>query len=219
MSDRSETISVAVIDEHSFTRECITKALQEFLEIVAFAACDDCLRSHGTHDLILYHAHENVAKKYSDQCLTKFKQLLEIAPVIVLGVDSIESILAAFESGARGYIPTASTTLELAFKIIHLIKAGGTFVPPSSLSARMVSRRGAIPGAITTRELTARQIAVVERIKLGKTNKVIARELEMSESTVKVHVRNIMKKLDAKNRTEVARRAHELEMSGTRSTD
>jgi DNA-binding NarL/FixJ family response regulator len=51
---------------------------------------------------------------------------------------------------------------------------------------------------------TARQSAVVEAVRHGKANKVIAYELNMRESTVKVHIRNIMRKLKARNRTEVA---------------
>ena len=51
---------------------------------------------------------------------------------------------------------------------------------------------------------TARQAAVVEALQRNKANKIIAYELKMRESTVKVHVRNIMKKLHATNRTEVA---------------
>ncbi len=57
---------------------------------------------------------------------------------------------------------------------------------------------------------TTRQAAVVEALKRGKANKIIAYELEMRESTVKVHVRNIMKKLKATNRTEVAYKANLL---------
>jgi DNA-binding NarL/FixJ family response regulator len=131
-------------------------------------------------------------------------------------VDCVESISAAFESGARGYIPTASTAVELAVEIIRLVKAGGTFVPPSILYARAMIREGATPGAITTQRFTPRQSAVLELLKLGKTNKIIAHELQVSESTVKVHIRNIMKRLKATNRTEVAARAHELEL-GERS--
>jgi len=221
--DRSAVIAVAVIDEHSFTRECITKSLKELsdlLDIAAFAACDECLRSPGTHDLVLYHVHESVAKQDNDQLLADIRKLLAIAPVIVLcDVDCIDSIVAAFKSGARGYIPTATTTLDLTVEIIHLVKAGGTFVPISSLSGRTISRPGGAPGEIATQEFTVRQKAVLDRLKLGKTNKIIARELKMSESTVKVHIRNIMKKLNATNRTEVASRAHELEVRETRSTD
>jgi DNA-binding NarL/FixJ family response regulator len=51
---------------------------------------------------------------------------------------------------------------------------------------------------------TVRQLTVIESLRQGKSNKVIAYELNMCESTVKVHVRHIMKKLGAKNRTEVA---------------
>lgn len=61
---RLPLISVAVIDEHSFTHECITKALQDSgnrLDVASFGLCNDCLKSTRMHDLILYHAHACVA--------------------------------------------------------------------------------------------------------------------------------------------------------------
>jgi DNA-binding NarL/FixJ family response regulator len=58
--------------------------------------------------------------------------------------------------------------------------------------------------------VTARELAVVRAIQKGKSNKVIAYELNMCESTVKVHVRRIMKKLNAKNRTDVAIKSQSL---------
>jgi DNA-binding NarL/FixJ family response regulator len=217
VSDRNAVVAIAVIDEHPFTRQCITKSLQElcsFLDIVPLANCDVCLRNPRRLDLILYHAHESLAN--SEQLAVAIKNLLEIAPVIILcDVDCIESIEAAFDSGARGYIPTASTTLEIAIEIIHLVKAGGTFVPPSSLSLRRIKAQGGPGCAITTPAFTHRQMAVLGCLKLGRSNKAIAHELQMSESTVKVHIRNIMKKLNARNRTEVACRAHEMAMTGT----
>jgi len=57
---------------------------------------------------------------------------------------------------------------------------------------------------------SSRQANVIEALRRGKSNKVIAYELNMCESTVKVHVRNIMKRLNAKNRTEVAFMANEM---------
>ena len=57
---------------------------------------------------------------------------------------------------------------------------------------------------------TSRQSAVVEALKRGKANKIIAYELNMCESTVKVHVRNVMRKLKATNRTEVVYKVNEL---------
>jgi len=211
--ERDMHIAIAMVDEHSFTRECITKSLQEccsLLDIVTFPACDDCLQGSRIHDLVLYHSHESVSQTNNIQPTINIKKLVSIAPVIVLcDVDCFESVSAAFESGARGYIPTASTAVELAVEIIRLVKAGGTFVPPSILYARAISGEEATSGAITT-QFTSRQLAVLERIMLGKTNKIIAHELKVSESTVKIHISNIMKRLKATNRTEVAARAHEL---------
>jgi DNA-binding NarL/FixJ family response regulator len=65
---------------------------------------------------------------------------------------------------------------------------------------------------------TARQAAVVEALRRGKANKIIAYELKMRESTVKVHVRAIMKKLKARNRTEVAFLANGLMGEGGNSS-
>ena len=56
-------------------------------------------------------------------------------------------------------------------------------------------------------EFTAKQVSVIEGIRRGKANKTIAYELNMCESTVKVHIRNIMKKLNVRNRTELALKA------------
>lgn len=217
MPDRNMVIAVAVIDEHSLTRSCITRSLQalcHFIDIVAFANCGDCLCSLRPHDVILYHVRESIANPASEYLVANIKKLAEIAPVIVLGdVDDIESVFTAFESDARGYIPTASTTPELTIEIMHLVKAGGMFVPPSSLYGRTSDHAIA---ALTTPQLTNRQVAVLDHLKRGKSNKFIAHQLKISESTVKVHIRNIMKKLNATNRTEVAYRAQELRMTNAR---
>src|SRR5690348_11792891 len=63
-SVRKAVISMGVIDEKSVTRECITKCLQaldERLDIVTYATCDDCLRHMKSHDLVLYHVHEDMS--------------------------------------------------------------------------------------------------------------------------------------------------------------
>jgi DNA-binding NarL/FixJ family response regulator len=202
-------ISIAMIDEHSFTRECITRSLQglgDDLNIVSFATCEDCLNSARNYDLVLYHAHESLAdREYNHDNFSAAAKVLPIAPLIILSViDTPESIVKAFERGARGYVPIATTTPELAVEIIRLVKAGGTFVPPSSLSLQRSSRQGITPRVITNPQFTPRQLAVLDRLKLGESNKAIAHELEMSESTVKVHIRNIMRKLKVTNRTEAA---------------
>jgi len=214
---RSESISnrmmsIGVVDEHSFTRECITRSLKglyDTLDVVSFRSCDDCLTGGRDLDVILYYAHQSAARGPSDrQELAPLKNLLEIAPVIILSaVDSSKSVIEALENGARGYIPTASTSLELAIEIIRLVRVGGTFVPPNSLWPRRINEEVVTSGMTQNGQFTPRQMAVLNQLKLGKANKTIAYELAMSESTVKVHIRNIMKKMKATNRTEIACRA------------
>jgi hypothetical protein len=81
-------ISVAVIDEKLFTRECITKSLQaldERFDILSFATCDECLQHIRSHDLILYHAREAVANwDTTNQQFLSLIKLLKIVPVIIL---------------------------------------------------------------------------------------------------------------------------------------
>ncbi len=97
--------------------------------------------------------------------------------------------------------------------------AGGTFVPASSLIAaqRRVESSEGKERRSSEGMFTARQAAVVEALRRGKSNKQIAYELAMCESTVKVHVRNIMKRLNARNRTQVALLANDLIANGTSS--
>lgn len=130
-------------------------------------------------------------------------------PIILLAdTDDLTQIFCALECGVKGYIPS-SVSLDVCVEAISLSMAGGIFVPVAS----MLAMRGAI-GKSTARPLsdlfTDRQLEVVEALRRGKANKIIAYELNMQESTVKVHVRNIMKKVKASNRTEVAYKIMEL---------
>jgi DNA-binding NarL/FixJ family response regulator len=203
-------ISIGVVDQHSFTRGCIARSLKDFdddLEVMSFTSSEDCLRSVSALDLILYHTHQSVHDS-NDTRLAAIRKLLQVAPVIILSdADNPESLIEAFESGARGYIPTASTPAELVVEIIRLVRAGGTFVPPSGLHLQRITRKGLTPRTTTNQQFTPRQIAVLNHLTQGKANKAIAYELGLSESTVKVHIGNIMKKMHASNRTEVACRA------------
>jgi DNA-binding NarL/FixJ family response regulator len=210
-------ISVAVIDEKPFTRECIAKSLQaldERISIISFARCEDYLRSTKRQDLILYYAHQNLASWSG--LYTELLRLLRVVPVIILSdVDCPDSMSALFESGARGFIPTDQTTLEQIIEIIALVKAGGMFVPPSSLMLRKIDRESAVKG-VASQQLSRSEIAVLDRLKLGEANKIIAHELGMSESTVKMYVGRIMRKLKATNRTEVVSRVYGLAAGGLR---
>jgi DNA-binding NarL/FixJ family response regulator len=205
---RRSIISIALIDEHSLTRQCITRSLQELgevLEIFAFASGEECLLSQRNYDVILYHDHVAAANSNSDreqpQALMK---LMQLSPVIILSaVDGPNSVVKAFKGGARGFIPTTGTTIEMVIEIIRLVNAGGTFVPPSSLLPGSMKGGSEASTEIPIQQFTPRELAVLDKLKQGKPNKIIAHELKLSQSTVKIHIRGIMEKMKVKNRTEI----------------
>jgi DNA-binding NarL/FixJ family response regulator len=216
---RDLQISVAVIDKHAFTRASIIRSLRDLchlLKLTPFGDCDECLTSNKHYDLILYHMRESMANQVcSDEQVGLLRGIMSIAPVIILSdADSYEAIRAAFENGVRGYIPTANTTPELVIEILYLVKCGGTFVPLSTLAPRNPQPRRTANSA-RCQQYTPRQVAVLELLRLGKTNKIIAYELGMSESSVKSHIRNLMNKMNVANRTQIACRAQELYPSMT----
>ena len=132
-------------------------------------------------------------------------------PVVVLADrEDPASMATALRVGVRGYLPT-SIEPEVARHALALVLAGGSYAPPVSLLAE--ETEGVTPplapcGLLA--KLTPRQRQVLELLGQGRPNKVIAQRLAMCESTVKVHVRQIMRKLGARNRTEVALKLREL---------
>ncbi|MBX9589277.1 MAG: response regulator transcription factor [Hyphomonadaceae bacterium] len=136
----------------------------------------------------------------------------ELPTVLMSDTEQPEDVLWAIDCGVQGFIPT-NLSLHVVIEALRLVRAGGVFVPATSLIPALRGRGSSAQLPERDRSptmFTARQAAVVEAIGKGKANKIIAHELNMCESTVKVHVRNIMKKLSAKNRTEVALMANRL---------
>ena len=199
---------IVLIDARDFHRDCLTRCLSlapgdcvtSFPCVDSFLAVSDSISA----SVIILSADKPAAVVVRQQ-LFQLKQAQNQVPTIVLNdVDDPDEIVAAINSGARGYILT-SMPLQIAIEAMRLVKAGGIFVPASSLVAMRQTKPIDLAGPATkSGSFTVRETAVVEALCRGKANKIIAYELNMRESTVKVHVRNIMKKLKAKNRTEVA---------------
>jgi DNA-binding NarL/FixJ family response regulator len=138
-------------------------------------------------------------------------------PVIILSdIDNRGTLIEMFESGARGFIPTANTTVEQVIEIIGFVKVGGIFVPPSSLPLRRIKSQSPTAWPVQSNQFSQSELAILDRLKLGKPNKIIAHELAVSESTVKVRIGRIMKKLKVTNRTQVVSRAYALAATGMR---
>ena len=125
----NSVISMGVIDEKTFTRECIIRCLRtldERFRIEAFPTCDECLQSVEDQDLVLYYLRDDLSQwDKNSHKLISFRKLLSIVPVIVLTDTENQSSLAQiFESGARGCVPTDNAAPEQIIEIIGLVCLG-----------------------------------------------------------------------------------------------
>ena len=200
---------VALIESRQFLRECMARSMHSAfaVPVITFSTLSElydqpCSASAALVILSLLEASGEVWTA----ALKDLSERGSRGPVVTLASENdVELARAAIRHGAKGYIPV-TTGFEIAIEAIRFVLIGGTYVPADYLVAADP------PGLcqVTLKPdgmLTSRELSVVSAIKEGKSNKTIAYDLAMCESTVKVHVRNIMKKLNAKNRTEVAMRA------------
>jgi DNA-binding NarL/FixJ family response regulator len=208
---RSDRI-IIYIERRTLIRECLTSCLARCYEhevVVPFASIGDCSEA-GVHPdtvmLILYGL-DRAPDEHADldEDLNQLARVFPSAPVVLLSdSDSDVHVLRAIKGGVRGFISTDST-LDVAVGATHVVGAGGSFAPESCLSALRTERRDDLAlGPRPSDQFTPRQIDVLKRLRQGKANRVIAHELEISESRVKAHIRNLMQKLNATNRTQVA---------------
>jgi DNA-binding NarL/FixJ family response regulator len=150
-----------------------------------------------------------------------------IAPLVVFSDNNDrKEVLSALNAGAQGFL-YAGTDLHLAQQALSFIFEGGTYFPTARARRGPVASELAIENGLSAErhpapepppggtnqaaalqwanmDLTDRQKAVLEHLSRGDSNKAIARHLGIREGTVKVHVRQIMRKLGVVNRTQVA---------------
>ncbi|XJN85294.1 LuxR C-terminal-related transcriptional regulator [Mesorhizobium terrae] len=210
--------AVAMIDTRMLGRECFAQSIaaqNTGLEVRAFASIEEWKSKRSLHPNISAILFNIGGRKISESSVAEELRGLttefQDTPVIVMAdSDELPQILKALECGARGYIPS-SVNIGICVEAISLALAGGVFVPASSVLAM---RKALEAGGETIHPMagmfTLRQTEVAEALRRGKANKIIAYELHLRESTVKVHIRNIMKKLRATNRTEVAFKINDM---------
>jgi len=127
------------------------------------------------------------------------------ARIIMLTVsDQEEDLVAALRAGADGYLLKDMEPEDLVAKLIEA--AHGQTVLSPALASLLVHamRQESKPKTPDEAGLTEQERKIVERIAAGKSNKLIARELNIAEGTVKVHVKHLLKKLNLKSRVEAA---------------
>lgn len=197
---------ILVIHPRAFFRDCFVRCLEisyKSHDILPFASIsawrDSPEQNICAPSVIVFFVDGSNEASFTD--LQFLESSAADTPIVIMSdIDDVNYVVRALKGGARGYIPT-SLPFNVAVEAVRLVEAGGTFVPVSSLEFD----RDAHEAASKTNDiLTERQMMVVEALCQGMANKQIAYELGMSEHTVKVHLRHIMRKLKVRNRTEVA---------------
>jgi DNA-binding NarL/FixJ family response regulator len=206
-------LRVGWIDPFRLTRECLSEAfsrLQFQLTIVPFESVRDCIeRAEQPFDLIVYHSHEGDSVCMDN--IAMLRRTFRAVPFIVLSDSESRptTLMRAMTGGALGFIPTRTTGLQMVVAAISRVKSGGDLIPLDSQFDDGPPEPDLQPAKdVTHVRLTSRETAVLLLLKEGKANKIVAYELGMKESTVKVHVHNIMRKMGVTNRTQAAFKAY-----------
>ncbi len=198
-------MKILIIDDHPLIQEALKHvlvALDPTLELVQAQDASDAhaaLSREPDTDLILL----DLALPGCDgfELLADLRREWPGMPVLVLSAthDS-ETVEHALDLGAMGFIPKTANTRVL-LDALRLVLSGGVYVPAESTQASALR-----PRSVTRPEqlgLTLRQADVLKLLVQGKPNKLICRDLRLSEGTVKVHVSAILRALNVRNRTQV----------------
>lgn len=200
--------AVVIIERRSFVRGCIQSTISQAaaIEGVGLSSVDEYLaHPERLKAAIILFCAIGMNEREVDAQLSRLQDARSNVPLVVMSdSQDAELVMTVMAKGADGFMP-ADISLEVAAHALRLVLAGGQYFPAEILMAARKFKQEPQSSAPGPKGMfTRRQVAVIDALRRGKANKIIAYELSMCESTVKVHVRNIMKKLNAKNRTEVA---------------
>lgn len=138
-------------------------------------------------------------------CLHALKEIAATTPIVVVSAVGDPKVMQdTIMAGASAFIPKSAPS-QVLINALKVIIAGGTYMPTGVVAALRNSELGPMRG-----ELTLRQRRVLELLATGLSNKRIARELEISEITVKAHVSAIFRKLGVTNRMQAGLEARRL---------
>ncbi len=213
--------SVIVIDDHPLFRkgsEHLFK-LDDCFELVADAADGPTgitLIKQLQPDIVLLDL--NMEGMDGIEVLKQLKSENIDTVIIMLTVSNSEAdIVSALRCGADGYLLKDMEPEEILIKLHHALE--GQTVLDETISTRLATllREDNLTPSPGQVEFTAREEQIVALIAEGKNNKLIARQLGISDGTVKVHVKNILRKLNLSSRLETAVWAFENGYSGSRT--
>lgn len=206
-------IRILLVDDHTLFRSGVRLLLQRQPDFDVVAEAGDGVEGikrakELKPDVVLLDL--NLPGLSGLETLQLLTQDLPSCAVIILTVsEEADELGQALRDGARGYL-VKNIDAEVLTAAIRRAAAGESVIA-ESMTAKLVDQfRGQATlaaqaaGNAERHRLTARETQIVQCLARGASNKVIARELDVSESTVKIHVQNVLKKLNLTSRVQVA---------------
>lgn len=205
---------ILLVDDHTLFRQGLRLLLSDLSTTLEFTEAESCeaMPSTGDFDVVLLDYHLPGVDGLAGLAMTRGR--FETASVVMLsGEDDPEIIRQIIDHGASGFVPKSSPA-ELLVAALKLILAGGVYLPPNALNTATPRLAKPSPAVAPTETdtgncshpeleiISPRQREVLQLAVQGKVNKIIAREMEISESTVKAHLSAAYRALGVQNRTE-----------------
>jgi DNA-binding NarL/FixJ family response regulator len=212
-------LTVVVIDDHLLVREGLKQVLKQIDDAVemyeAPNAAEGLRLTAACQELDLVLLDLSLPDRSGFEALPEIKRLRNDVPVVVLSAStSSADVQRALQGGAAGFIPKSSTA-GVTLGALRLVLSGGIYVPPEILLTpenpadgqtppKLAHGLGAAKPQVSAQELglSERQMQVLLLLVQGKTNKAIARELDLAEQTVKAHISAVLRALSVSNRTQ-----------------
>lgn len=203
-------MNVLVVDDHPLVLEALNQLLKKLdrgaqvTEAQDAASFERALAAQPDLDLILLDLGLPGADGF-DLLGRVRAERPEVPVVVVSASDDAARVTRAIDLGAMGFIPKNSSR-DVMLSALRLVLSGGIYLPPTALSGRSsASSAPATPAAATAADagLTARQAEVLGLLLQGMPNKVICRQLDLAEGTVKIHVAAILRTLGVATRTQL----------------
>lgn len=214
-------MEILIIDDHALFRDGLGILLRQLepdakvTEAESGAAAMEHIEAGTEFDIVLLDYH--LPDQDGLSILVDLKMEAPELPVILLSAEEDPNLVRqALQQGASGFI-TKTSPAKVMLSAVKLVLSGGVYVPPLMLGAAASVPKPAAqiepkskPASSGDMKITGRQQDVLVEMGKGLSNKEIAKVLDMSPSTVKVHVAAILKELDVKNRTQAVSKALDL---------
>jgi len=217
-------VKILVIDDHLLVREglkSVLKQIDRHVEVFEAGTATDAFQvATANQDLDLILLDLGLPDLSGHYALGEFRRNHSDVPVVVLSASTdLTDVMRCIQDGAAGFIPK-SCTAGVTLSALRLVLSGGIYLPPDILLAhegrphKGRQRYGALPSppgaadepgaAIDAGELglSNRQAQVLALLVQGKSNKVIGRDLDLAEQTVKAHISAVMRALNVSSRTQ-----------------